>query len=861
MIDFQKLATSGTKASFTTTPVNGANAGITFTAKTAGAALGGVAVSFVDDPAVSAGAETVVYDANAKTLVFHIDAGTTTADQAIAALGRDATASAAFGATRTTGGNGTGLIAVTDGGITSGPKATITTAGVDSPNAKIVFTAVNGGSDYDNVAIEFVDDPSVIGGSEVFEWDDSDPQNKKLTIRIDQGNTNAKSVIDALNADPTASQYFKAALADGSTGLGKVVPEDSTLTLGGALVEATAAGKQTTLQETVDLINASAPGKLTASIVNNRLQLVDTSVDGGFDFEVEQLFGSKAAEDSGHSRYGVRRYDHRRADLRRPEDRASENLERRSRARRLGRRLDHRSQWGERRGGFVRCGNIGRRTGSDQRRRDRRAGDLQRIADRHSIAGHDRFHFRQLDRRRRRRQQRRHEAGIGRERRDHKQKRRRFETPNRRRGDHAGLAERGRRRGDRDHLDHRQLGAKKTLTVDSNVVTVGDLIKKIDNLGLTIDARVNDAGDGIVLIDKTDGTGSSFAVTEGGGSTGRDLHLLGGTKTAVIDGQSKKIVDGSQTYSIELTATDTLSDLTTKINNLNGRVRANILNNGGSVKPYSFTLFNQVQGSAAQLLVDTEGVNFSFKETVKGQDALLQIGGPGGAIAASANNTFTNLLPETTLTIKGTATAPVTVSVAKSSGDLVTAVKAFVDSYNKIRTSILSYTKYDTDTQTAAILQGDGTVQRIENEFASFASGRVFNAGPIQSLQQLGISLDDEGKLVLDESKLNTLIAEKPDDLKKFLSDDTTGLGKRMDKMIESMAGVNNSLLISRAAAISKKYDVNAAQIEFLTARLDRQKERLTTQFQNMELAISKIQSNSSYLQTLSQLAGQSTSS
>ncbi len=127
-------------------------------------------------------------------------------------------------------------------------------------------------------------------------------------------------------------------------------------------------------------------------------------------------------------------------------------------------------------------------------------------------------------------------------------------------------------------------GLKKTLTIDSNVKTVGDLISKVNNLGLAINARINAAGDGIVLVDTTDGTGVTLAVTEGNSTVGRDLHLLNTATTATVDNVSRKVIDGSQTYTVTLTATDTLADLTSKINDLNSRVRANVVNDGGGVK-------------------------------------------------------------------------------------------------------------------------------------------------------------------------------------------------------------------------------------------------------------------------------------
>ncbi len=232
-------------------------------------------------------------------MTVRIDQGNTTANQVIEAINSDTTVSPLFSASRATNSDGTGLVTAADTGITKGPKATATTVGTDSPNAKLRFTAKTGGSDYDDVKIEFIDDAGITGGNETVIFDQSNPNNKKLTFRIDQGNTTANDIVDALTNDVTASQYFSVENITGSTGTGKVVAADSLYTTGGALTAATTATDELTLRDVLNVINTASPGKLTASIVNNRLQLVDTSTDNGHTFGVEQLFNSKVATDLG----------------------------------------------------------------------------------------------------------------------------------------------------------------------------------------------------------------------------------------------------------------------------------------------------------------------------------------------------------------------------------------------------------------------------------------------------------------------------------------------------------------------------------------------------------------------------------
>jgi len=123
------FATSGTQledqnAEATTNAVNGVNTQLKFAAKQAGEALDGVTISFVNNGTISKGNETGAFDATAKTLVFQIEEGQTTADD-IRNIFLD-NGSGIFDAeladlfTVTNVGDGSGVINTSDTGTTSG---------------------------------------------------------------------------------------------------------------------------------------------------------------------------------------------------------------------------------------------------------------------------------------------------------------------------------------------------------------------------------------------------------------------------------------------------------------------------------------------------------------------------------------------------------------------------------------------------------------------------------------------------------------------------------------------------------------------------------------------------------------------
>ncbi|HKD36284.1 MAG TPA: flagellar cap protein FliD N-terminal domain-containing protein, partial [Pirellulales bacterium] len=300
VVALHKQSVTGTFASGTTNAVNGANAQVKLTAKQAGSVSAGVTVTFVDDPSVTAGNETATYNSQTKTLVFKIQQGKTTANDIVAALNRDPTASAAFTATTPTGGDGTGLVTISDVAITAGPQSTATTPGTLGTNSKISFTAKSGGPSFDGVQISFVNNPSITAGHETVQYDTSDPQHPKLVFQIAQGATTANDVVAALNNDPTASQLFTAAAATGGNGTGIVSSSDTATTSGGAIVEPVPPGATTTLGDVLAALNAAAPGKLQAQITSDGsgIELTDLTSGSGT-FSITDLNSSHAVEDLG----------------------------------------------------------------------------------------------------------------------------------------------------------------------------------------------------------------------------------------------------------------------------------------------------------------------------------------------------------------------------------------------------------------------------------------------------------------------------------------------------------------------------------------------------------------------------------
>src|SRR5690606_34558651 len=125
--------------------------------------------------------------------------------------------------------------------------------------------------------------------------------------------------------------------------------------------------------------------------------------------------------------------------------------------------------------------------------------------------------------------------------------------------------------------------------------------------------------------------------------------------------------------------------------------------------------------------------------------------------------------------ITGPLATPVTVTVAENTENIGKQVSAFVEQFNKLRTKLDDVTKFDSASNTVGVLFGKSSALRVDMAYGRFLSGAHRGTGSIKSLNQLGISLNDKGKLAFDQTKFNAALAADPAAVEEFFTKEETG--------------------------------------------------------------------------------------
>ena len=97
-------------------------------------------------------------------------------------------------------------------------------------------------------------------------------------------------------------------------------------------------------------------------------------------------------------------------------------------------------------------------------------------------------------------------------------------------------------------------------------------------------------------------------------------------------------------------------------------------------------------------------------------------------------------------------------------------MSAFVTNYNNVVKQVSTLTNFNTATNTAATLQGDGTALRLSNALSDLATNNI--SGPagssVRSLADLGITVNQDGTLSLDSTALSQKISQDPSAVSNF---------------------------------------------------------------------------------------------
>ena len=129
-----------------------------------------------------------------------------------------------------------------------------------------------------------------------------------------------------------------------------------------------------------------------------------------------------------------------------------------------------------------------------------------------------------------------------------------------------------------------------------------------------------------------------------------------------------------------------------------------------------------------------------------------------GVPISSASNTIANTVAGLTLNLVGAApNTQVQIAVSPDTTKVTQAVKDFVTAYNTIIQDLSSQFTYNTSTNSAGPLAADAGARMVQTELLS-AVTYTGTGNSINTLAQLGVSMNNDGTLTVDDAKLSSAV-------------------------------------------------------------------------------------------------------
>ncbi len=220
---------------------------------------------------------------------------------------------------------------------------------------------------------------------------------------------------------------------------------------------------------------------------------------------------------------------------------------------------------------------------------------------------------------------------------------------------------------------------------------------------------------------------------------------------------------GGTDYDITVASGDSLNDVKTAINASAAPVNATVINAGTSTSPdYKLVITGDSSGSANAVTI-TEPVDTSlvFSNTQDAQDATLTL---DGISITKDSNTVTDLIADVTLSLETIGSGTVTFSTDYSG--IISNVQGFADAYNAVMDYIKKEFTYNPDLNEKGTLFGNNSLRTIQDQLRAAVTGSISgidstDSSKIAFLSQAGISTDELGQLVIDQSKFTDALKDR----------------------------------------------------------------------------------------------------
>ncbi len=316
----------------------------------------------------------------------------------------------------------------------------------------------------------------------------------------------------------------------------------------------------------------------------------------------------------------------------------------------------------------------------------------------------------------------------------------------------------------------------------------------------------------------------------------KDTLFGEGDITLDIDGQS---------FTINVTDTDTLEDVAKKItDNSDGKIQASLLNIGGD-EPFKLVIKSTDTGAKNAITINSS-TSFTHPTGGEAKDAKLTV---DGISVTRDSNEFDDLVDG--VTIKLDSVGQSTIKIEQDFENVSTKMEEFVSQYNELVDSIKTLTNYDEEKKVAGVFQGTSEIKNLMTPLRNIFESTVSGNGKMSA--DFGISTDRDGRISFDKSKFEESLSSNSTEIQDFFVGEgaTEGIFRKFNGELFNIGTKSDGVLKSLKTNYDSKSKTLEDSLTKAQARLDSKYEIMQKKFASYDAVIGKLSGQSDMLQGL----------
>ena len=320
-----------------------------------------------------------------------------------------------------------------------------------------------------------------------------------------------------------------------------------------------------------------------------------------------------------------------------------------------------------------------------------------------------------------------------------------------------------------------------------------------------------------------------------------------------------KLTMGTESKDIAIESSDTLTKIATKINEAGMGIQASIVTDVDGKERLMLRSKETGTDKAFTVDIDPALTKLGQAKAQAAQNAKVKL---NGMDVESSTNTFANTIPGMSFTVSEVTSTAATLNVKADTEAMKKNIQEFVDTYNELNDLLTKSTKsvrtadgkLDPSVQKEGVgtLQGDSATVSLQNSLRMLTQGISGSTGGLTRLAEIGIQMQEGGKLSTDTTKLDKALTNL-EGLKGLFANKADALGqgggiavnfKNFTDKLLSFDGTLNT----KTDSLERTLKSNSAEQTKVNTRADTLEKRLYAQYSALDTKMASLNALNAYV-------------